>query len=74
MAGTYVINEIGNSVTLFDYEPGGGLIERRPYRACRRIMKTACADLKITPDGRLERTAATTASPRIAWPTMAGCR
>jgi len=51
----YVINEIGNSVTLFDYEPGtGGLIERQTLSSLPKDFKgkSACADLKITPDGR----------------------
>jgi 6-phosphogluconolactonase len=51
----YVINELGSSVTLFDYDPATGiLIEKQTIstlpKAFRR--KSYCADLKITPNGR----------------------
>ena len=51
----YVINEMGNSVTLFDYEPETGiLIERQTISTLPKGFdgKSHCADLKITPDGR----------------------
>jgi 6-phosphogluconolactonase len=50
----YVINELGNSVTLFDYEPRtGSLIERQTLSTLPKGFEgSACADLKITPDGR----------------------
>jgi 6-phosphogluconolactonase len=51
----YAINELGNSVTLFDYEPKTGvLIERQTVSTVPKGFegKSYCADLKITPDGR----------------------
>ena len=51
----YVINEMGNSITLFDYEPETGvLIERQTISTLPKGFdgKSHCADLKITPDGR----------------------
>src|SRR5262249_55194570 len=48
----YVINELGNSVTLFDYEPATGqLIERQTISTLPKDFKgkSACADVKITP-------------------------
>jgi len=51
----YVINELGNSVTVFDYEPGAGTLTERqtiPTLPNDFTGKSYCADLKITPDGR----------------------
>src|SRR5262249_48126954 len=51
----YAINEMGNSVTLFDFEPKTGiLIERQTVSTVPEGFtgKSFCADLKITPDGR----------------------
>ncbi len=51
----YVINELKNSVTLFDYLADSGmLIERQtiPTLPPDFTGKSYCADLKITPDGR----------------------
>ena len=51
----YVINELANSITLFDYEPESGLlIERQTISTLPKEFdgKSYCADLKITPDGR----------------------
>lgn len=51
----YVINELANSVTLFDYEPKTGiLIERQTISTLPKGFEgtSYCADLKITPDGR----------------------
>lgn len=51
----YVINELSNSVTFFDYDPDTGiLIERQTIPTLPKDFKgkSYCADLKITPDGR----------------------
>lgn len=51
----YVINELGNSVTLFDHDGNSGmLIERQTISTVPKDFsgKSYCADLKITPDGR----------------------
>ncbi len=51
----YAINEMENSVTLFDYDPESGfLIERQSVSTLPEGFdgKSYCADLKITPDGR----------------------
>jgi 6-phosphogluconolactonase len=51
----YVINELENSVTLFDYDPRTGfLIERQTLSTLPPAFdgESHCADLKITPDGR----------------------
>jgi 6-phosphogluconolactonase len=50
----YVINELANSVTLFDYERKSGiLIEKQTISTLPKDFKgkSYCADLKITPDG-----------------------
>jgi 6-phosphogluconolactonase len=51
----YAINEMGNSVTLFDHEAETGiLIERQTISTVPEGFAgtSHCADLKITPDGR----------------------
>lgn len=51
----YAINELANSVTMFDYEAESGvLIERQtlPTLPDDFAGTSYCADLKITPDGR----------------------
>jgi 6-phosphogluconolactonase len=51
----YVINELSNSITLFDYDAQTGiLIERQtvPTLPPDLDATSACADVKITPDGR----------------------
>jgi 6-phosphogluconolactonase len=51
----YAINELANSVTLFDYESKTGLlIERQTLSTVPDDFtgESYCADLKITPDGR----------------------
>ena len=51
----YVINELDNSVTLFDYNSGSGmLIEQQTISTLPEDFdgKSYCADLKITPSGR----------------------
>jgi 6-phosphogluconolactonase len=51
----YVINELSNSVTLFDYDSASGmLIERQTISTLPQDFggKSYCADLKITPNGR----------------------
>lgn len=51
----YVINELANSVTVFDYEPESGmLIETQTISTLPKDFagKSFCADLKITPDGQ----------------------
>ena len=51
----YVINELSNSITLFDYDPESGiLVERQtvPTLPPEFDGQSYCADLKITPDGR----------------------
>src|SRR5262249_8557927 len=51
----YVINELANSVTGFDYDLGSGmLIERQTIPTLPQGFneQSYCADLKITPDGR----------------------
>ena len=51
----YVINETGNSVTVFDYVPESGfLIERQTITTLPEDFDgtSHCADVKITPNGR----------------------
>jgi len=51
----YVINELGNSVTLFDYDKESGiLIEQQTISTLPKAYagKSYCADLKVTPNGR----------------------
>ena len=51
----YVINEMANSVTLFDHDAEtGGLIERQTISTVPNDFKgtSHCADLKITPNGK----------------------
>ena len=51
----YVINELENSITAFDYESATGLlIERQTIPTLPQDFdgESYCADLKITPDGR----------------------
>jgi 6-phosphogluconolactonase len=51
----YVINELANSVTLFDYDPESGiLIEQQTISTLPEDFegKSQCADLKISPNGR----------------------
>lgn len=51
----YVINELSNSVTVFDYNAhSGGLAERQTISTLPKDFngKSYCADLKITPNGR----------------------
>ncbi|MFO0843645.1 MAG: lactonase family protein [Gemmataceae bacterium] len=51
----YAINELANSVTLFDHDPETGiLIERQTLSTLPAEFtgKSYCADLKVTPDGR----------------------
>jgi len=51
----YVINEMANSVTMFDYEVASGiLIEQQTVSTVPDDFEgtSHCADLKITPDGR----------------------
>jgi 6-phosphogluconolactonase len=51
----YVINELSNSVTYFDYNPDSGvLLEKQTISTLPKDFagKSYCADLKITPDGR----------------------
>jgi 6-phosphogluconolactonase len=51
----YVINELGNSVTLFDHDPETGiLIERQTISTLPKGFagKSYCADVKVTPNGR----------------------
>ena len=51
----YAINELGNSVTLFDYDPRSwALRERQTISTLPQEFegKSYCADLKITPNGR----------------------
>jgi 6-phosphogluconolactonase len=51
----YVINELSNSITVFDYDAQTGiLIERQtvPTLPPDSDAKSTCADVKITPDGR----------------------
>ena len=51
----YVINELDNSVTVFGYESGSGmLIERQTISTLPEDFDgtSHCADLKITPNGR----------------------
>ncbi len=51
----YAINELANSVTLFDYDPRTGmLVERQTVSTLPEGFQgeSYCADLKITPDGR----------------------
>jgi 6-phosphogluconolactonase len=51
----YVINELKNSITLFDYEAGSGmLIEQQTIPTLPKgfLGASYCADLKITPNGR----------------------
>jgi 6-phosphogluconolactonase len=51
----YVINELSNSVTLFDYDAESGrLVQRQTISTLPKEFdgKSYCADLKITPNGR----------------------
>jgi len=51
----YVINELSNSITLFDCDPESGmLVERQTISTLPEDFDgtSYCADLKITPDGR----------------------
>jgi 6-phosphogluconolactonase len=51
----YVINELSNSVTLFDYDSETGiLIEKQTISTLPKDFdgKSYCADLKITPNGK----------------------
>jgi 6-phosphogluconolactonase len=51
----YVINELANSVTLFDYDPqSGSLLQRQTISTLPKEFhaKSYCADVKITPSGR----------------------
>src|SRR5262249_27976207 len=51
----YVINELSNSVTLFDFDSESGiLIEKQTISTLPTDFtgKSYCADLKITPNGR----------------------
>jgi 6-phosphogluconolactonase len=51
----YVINELANSVTLFDHDPESGiLIERQTISTLPKGFagKSYCADVKVTPNGR----------------------
>jgi len=51
----YVINEVKNAVTFFDYTTASGtLVERQTISTLPADFsgKSYCADLKITPDGR----------------------
>jgi 6-phosphogluconolactonase len=51
----YVINELANSVTLFDYDSDSGmLVEQQTISTLPEDFegKSHCADLKITPNGR----------------------
>lgn len=51
----YVINEMANSVTLFDYDPDTGvLLEKQTLSTLPKDFagKSHCADLKVTPNGQ----------------------
>lgn len=51
----YVINELSNSITLFDYDPATGMLTERqtiPTLPPEFEGTSYCADLKITADGR----------------------
>lgn len=51
----YAINELGNSVTMFDYDPSSGtLLEQQTIPTIPDDFDgvTHCADLKVSPDGR----------------------
>lgn len=51
----YVINELSNSITHFDFDPESGiLLERETISTLPEDFEgtSYCADLKITPDGR----------------------
>jgi 6-phosphogluconolactonase len=51
----YVINELSNSVTVFEYDAGAGtLAEKQTIPTLPEDFKgtSYCADVKITPDGR----------------------
>jgi 6-phosphogluconolactonase len=51
----YVINELSNSVTLFDYDAESGVLTPRQTISTLPkdfAGKSYCADLKVTPDGR----------------------
>ncbi len=51
----YVINELGNSVTLFDYDArSGSLLQRQTISTLPNDFqgKSYCADVKVTPNGR----------------------
>lgn len=51
----YAINEYGNSITVLDRDPGTGVLTMGPTVSTLPegfTGKTACADVKLTPDGR----------------------
>lgn len=51
----YVINELANTVTVFDYAAEAGTLKRRQTVATLPrdfTGKSYCADVKVTPDGR----------------------
>jgi len=51
----YAINELANSVSLFDYDADSGvLVEKQTISTLPKEFdgRSACADLKITPNGR----------------------
>jgi 6-phosphogluconolactonase len=51
----YAINELANSLTLFDYDPTSGiLLERQTIATLPPDFQgeSYCADVKVTPDGR----------------------
>lgn len=51
----YVINELSNSVTMYEYDAGSGVLTEKqtiPTLPKDFTGTTKCADLKITPDGR----------------------
>jgi 6-phosphogluconolactonase len=50
----YTINELLNSVTVFDYDAAGKLAEKQTISTLPNDFKgtSHCADLKITPDGK----------------------
>jgi 6-phosphogluconolactonase len=50
----YVINELSNSITLYDYDGGGGLIEKQTISTLPQDFTgtSYCADVKATPCGR----------------------
>ncbi len=51
----YVINELDNSITMFDYDPQAGMLVEQQTISTLPVDfdgTSYCADLKITPDGR----------------------